>query len=129
MNEPIIPEADGLARAAREWFSHLPKDIEGTERYSAMKDLVRKAQISVAARQLLLAVYHLIGTGEIPISCMHDAHMVVAVTGEDVNLVPLVKRDLERMIDRYYATARGQHRGLLNYIVEIAEARRLRTCA
>jgi len=118
-----------LREAARDWFATLPSDLEGTARYSALRDVIRESKTSPSTRAMVLMLYKLLGTGELNVSNMHDATMLVAVSSEDLSLVPLIKRDLELMLDHYYAVARNQNHGLLKYIVEIAERGKLTDAA
>jgi len=104
--------------SARAILADLPVDTEGPERALAFRRVAREAGDSEESREVFCALYRLLANGKVPITSLYDVQMYVSGLTECLDLVPMVRSDVNRFLDLYLA---DQHNvcGLWRYVLEL----------
>jgi hypothetical protein len=110
----------------KRFIKSLPEDTENVARAEALFSLLRDAIHSPWAHKTVIAVYHLAGSGEWEIGS-HDLNMITMALTHNLDLLPLVQDDVNRVFQRYGLIER-RARTTWDYVTRMFSAKKEAQC-
>lgn len=119
MNLEIAEETLHSPRlAAIRFLEMFRKDREVNVLASKLRLLAHESRSCVYARAVILEMYRALGDGHHLVARQEDMRVFVTAPAENLDLVPLIRDDVERVLSRNYKTEDPVW-GLWNYLVDL----------